>query len=147
METNLGNYFRGFLKKNNLKVTPERMAIIKELFKVEQHFDADEFFLHLKNNKIAVSRATVYRSLEILEKAGIVVKYSMGEGHAHYEMVWQQEHHDHIICTECGKIIEFTDEKIERRQLEICKEKGVKILRHSLQIWGICSSCIKLYKK
>ena len=70
----------------------------------------------------------------------------MGEGHAHYEMVWQQEHHDHIICTECGKIIEFADEEIEQRQLEICKEKGVKILQHSLQIWGICASCIKIKK-
>ena len=143
MDPKVEKYFISFLKKNKLKITPERMSVIRELFKVPQHFDADEFFLHLKKNKIPVSRATVYRSLEILERAGIVRKSSMGEGHAHYELVWNQEHHDHIICEECGKIIEFHDEDIEKKQIEICEKNDFRIRRHSLQIWGICSDCQK----
>lgn len=136
-------YFVAFLKKNQLKVTPERLLILRELFNVKNHFDADEFFLHFKKNKLSVSRATVYRTLELLEKSGIIKKYMMGESHARYELMWNQQHHDHIICVKCGKIIEFFDEKIEQRQEEIAKKYNVHLIKHSLQLWGICEDCQK----
>ncbi|GAB4179835.1 MAG: Fur family transcriptional regulator [Calditrichia bacterium] len=140
---NVEKYFVDFLKKNQLKVTPERLLILRELYNVDQHFDADEFFLHLKKNKVAVSRATVYRTLELLEKSNIIKKYSMGEAHSRYELVWNQQHHDHIICLKCGNIIEFLDEEIEKRQEAIAERFGVKLIKHSLQLWGICESCLK----
>lgn len=135
------SFFTEYLRENGLKVTPERIAILKELLHVPQHFDADEFFLHLKKNKIPVSRATVYRTLDILEKAGIVKKYSMGEAHARFEFVWNQQHHDHLICLQCGKIIEFFDKEIEKRQEFVGQSHKFKILNHSLQIWGLCENC------
>ncbi len=141
MDSRVEEFFIDFLKKNKLKNTPERLAILKELLNVNQHFDADEFFLHLKKNSINVSRATVYRTLELLQMAGMVRKSTMGESHAHYEFIWNQEHHDHLICSQCGKIIEFFDEEIEKRQRQICERHGFVMRKHNLQIWGVCKEC------
>ena len=121
--------------------------ILEEVLKRDDHFDADEFTSDLRQKGLKVSRATVYRTLDILNDIGIVYKSSFGHRHQHFEKMVGREHHDHMICLKCDKVIEFVDEEIEKRQDEICASHNFKPVRHNLQIFGyfenMCELCTK----
>ena len=133
--------FGTFLQEQGLKLTSEREALVREIFSIHYHFEADELLFKMKQNNVKISRATVYRTLELLVKSGLVRRVHLGEDHYHYEHVSGNSHHDHLICTACGTVIEFHDEALEQRQREICERKKFTPTFHNLQILGLCDSC------
>ena len=133
--------FQGFLEGQGLKLTSERTALLREIFSSHYHFEADELLFKMKEKGLKISRATIYRSLDLLVKSGMVRRVHLGEDHYHYEHVSQDDHHDHLICTGCGGVIEFHDPALEERQLEICRGKKFTPTYHNLQILGICDRC------
>src|SRR5437764_7638751 len=135
--------FAGFLGEQGLKLTSERSALVREIFATHYHFEADELLFKMKEKGLKISRATVYRTLELLVKSGMVRRVHLGEDHYHYEHVTGISHHDHLICTTCGTVIEFVDPELERRQREICERKKFTPTFHNLQILGVCESCRK----
>lgn len=133
--------FQDFLQQQGLKLTSERSALLREIFATHYHFEADELLARMKDKGVKISRATVYRTLELLVKSGMVRRVHLGEDHYHYEHVSGNSHHDHLICTTCGGVIEFHDELLEQRQREICEKKRFTPTFHNLQILGVCGSC------
>ena len=133
--------FSDFLQQQGLKLTSEREALVREIFSIHYHFEADELLFKMKQNNVKISRATVYRTLELLVKSGLVRRVHLGEDHYHNEHVSGNSHHDHLICTTCGAVIEFHDEELERRQREICERKKFTPTFHNLQILGLCDAC------
>lgn len=138
--------FKKHLKRENLKYTKEREVILSEVLKRKDHFDADELAADLRKDNFKVSRATVYRTLDILDELGVVNKATLGHKHNHFENMVGRKHHDHLVCVSCDKVIEFVDEEIEQKQLEVCKKFGFEIKSHNLQIFGFCSHCTPQYK-
>src|ERR687886_485894 len=106
--------FAGFLQQQGLKLTGERSALVREIFSTHYHFEADELLFKMKEKSVKISRATVYRTLELLVKSGMVRRVHLGEDHYHYEHVTGDSHHDHLICTTCGAVTEFHDETLEQ---------------------------------
>lgn len=133
--------FQDFLLGQGLKLTAERTALVREIFSTHYHFEADELLFKMKEKGVKISRATVYRTLELLVKSGLVRRVHLGEDHYHYEHVSGNSHHDHLICTVCGGVIEFHDEELERLQLAVCEKKKFTPTFHNLQILGVCDSC------
>lgn len=133
--------FQEFLQRQGFKLTSERTALVREIFSTHYHFEADELLFKMKEKSVKISRATVYRTLELLVKSGMVRRVHLGEDHYHYEHVTGNSHHDHLICTACGGVIEFHDEVLEQRQREICERKKFTPTFHNLQILGVCDAC------
>ncbi|MCS7012406.1 MAG: transcriptional repressor [Chloroherpetonaceae bacterium] len=131
--------FREFLRKKGYRVTPERSAILREIYADPGHFDADELFIKLKQKKYAISRATVYNTLDLLVECNLVSQNSFGHKHLHYERTYGYEHHDHIICNQCGEVFEFTCPQIEAQQEAVCRQFGFEIKQHTLQIFADCT--------
>src|SRR2546421_12211096 len=128
--------FQDFLASNTLKLTHEREALVREIFATHYHFEADELLFKMKQKGLKISRATIYRTLELLEKSGLVRRVHLGEDHYHYEHVSGNSHHDHLVCTACGMVIEFHDESLEQRQAGICVRKKFTPTVQNLQILG-----------
>lgn len=135
--------FQDFLQQQGLKLTSERVALVREIFSIHYHFEADELLFKMKEKAVKISRATVYRTLELLVKSGMVRRVHLGEDHYHYEHVTGNSHHDHLICTTCGGVIEFHDEELEQRQRDICAKKKFTPTFHNLQILGVCDACMR----
>jgi len=133
--------FEKYLRTKNLNLTKERRAILNQVLSMEGHLEADEIFLRLKRGKKDVSRATVYRALGLLVDSALVRKVYLGEDHIHYEHIFGHTHHDHLVCIKCGKVIEFSDKKIEKLQAKVCQKKGFKEVSHTVQIFGYCKDC------
>lgn len=129
-----------FLRERKLKLTGERMAILAAIFKRGAHFDAESLHAELREAGADISRATVYRTLDLLVQCGLVRKHSLGATHANYEAA-QDEHHDHLVCIHCGKVLEFYRPDLEKLQESICSERDFQPFHHSLQIFGLCSTC------
>ena len=133
--------FKIQLKSMGLKTTRERIMILEGVLKRTDHFDADQFAAELSVSGVKVSRATVYRTLDILNDMGIVHKSTLGHKHQHYENMVDRNHHDHLVCLSCEKVVEFLEPKIEELQEEVCRKNGFEIKDHSLQLFGICADC------
>ncbi|MBD3799274.1 Fur family transcriptional regulator [Sulfuricurvum sp.] len=134
--------FKLLLKANGLKFTIQREVILETLYNSDEHL-TPEALHHLIQNKhpeLNTGIATVYRTLALLEDSDMVTSLSFGAQGKKYEL-GAKDHHDHLICTQCGSIIEFADEAIEMRQQEVAKELGFKMEEHSMQIYGICKNC------
>lgn len=133
--------FEGFLRSKKLKLTGERMAILHAIFTRKSHFDAETLHAGLRSKGGDISRATVYRTLDLLVQCGLVRKNSLGSSHANYEAARDNEHHDHLICLNCNKVIEFYRPDLETLQDQICSENDFRSMHHSLQIFGLCRDC------
>ena len=119
-----------------MRYTSQRQAVWDEIKNSTEHRDAEEIYLHLNNRKkIKVSRATVYRTIDVLVKNKLVRKMDLGDGKALYEPKVDEDHHDHIICVETGKITEFYNEELELLQEKIVSEHGYKLVRHVHQLF------------
>ncbi|MEK6634947.1 MAG: Fur family transcriptional regulator [Planctomycetota bacterium] len=136
--------FKKYLASKNLKFTTERQVILDRVFADHKHFEADELLVDLRLNDLKVSKATIYRTLALLVQSGLLREVIYGERHAHYEHVYGHEHHDHLVCNNCDKIIEFTEHRIEKLQEEVCKKNKFKAASHRLQIQGLCEDCSKI---
>ena len=136
------NRFKEYLRSKGLSVTPQRREIVEYLCGESEHFDAETLINMLRNRNIAVSRATVYRTLFYLEDAGIIRKVSFEPGsHASYEFIVGSDHHEHVVCVSCGEIIEFSDPVLEHRINAVARRYGFTISRHMVQISGLCRRC------
>ena len=129
------------LTKKGLRYTDQRQAIWDELSASDEHRDAEEIYLALYNSGLKVSRATVYRTIDVLVKNNLVRKLDLGDGRARYENKMDTAHHDHLICVQCGKIEEFMDNVIENRQEVIVENFGYRLIRHIHQLFVICDEC------
>ncbi len=130
--------FSDFLKKKNLRQTPERFKVFDEVYASDDHFDADELFVRLKAKEINVSRATVYNSLELLMECNLVVRHQFGNKQAKYERSFRYWQHDHLICEDCNEIHEFCDPRIQAIQEMVSEIFEFEITHHSLQMFGHC---------
>ncbi len=135
--------FTKYLKSGSYRITPERFIIMEAVMNYDGHFDADELFFQVKTSGQKVSRATVYNTLDLLQDCGLISKYRFGENHSRYEKAFGRPHHHHLICLECGDIIEFVSDRIEKIQKEVSDENKFKVQTSTLQIFGICSKCQK----
>jgi Fur family ferric uptake transcriptional regulator len=135
--------FVKYLRAGDYRITPERLQVLETILNTDGHFDADELFLQMKSSGSKVSRATVYNTLDLLQDCGLISKYRFGENHSRYEKAFGRPHHDHLICLECGDIIEFVNDRLSKIQTDVCKENNFKAQSSTLQIFGICSKCQK----
>ncbi|MBT3737489.1 MAG: transcriptional repressor [Candidatus Marinimicrobia bacterium] len=135
------NLLKKALKKEGLRYTQQRQLIWDELCSSEEHRDAEEIYLSLRKEGVNASRATVYRTIDVLVKNKLVRKLDLGDGKARYENKIDSTHHDHLICVKCGKIEEFMNDKIEAIQDDIVKSLGFKMIRHIHQLFVLCDKC------
>ena len=133
--------FKGFLKEKGLKFTPEREIVLKEVFSFHRHFDAEKLYQKLYGKKERISRASVYRTLPLLVKAGLIAETLRCQGKTSYEHIYGHGHHDHMLCIGCGKVIEFRSDKLEKLQNDICRAHGFRPVEHRLGIKGYCRDC------
>ncbi|RMA97270.1 Fur family transcriptional regulator [Hydrogenothermus marinus] len=132
--------FKKFIKEKGLKFTSQREKVLDEILNTKGHFEIEDIVQKIKNKNVNVSRATVYRTLNILKEIGIVTEVIKFNNKTIYE-ISLKEHHDHLICTNCGKIIEFQEKEIEELQDKICEIYGFKPTFHRLEIFGLCKDC------
>lgn len=123
-------------------MTPERLALLRTILLHPGHFDADEIVAKLRRRRSrAASRATVYRTLLLLEECGILRRSLRGQGRAVYEGALGRGPHDHIVCASCGRVEEFYEERVERLQDEIAGRLGFQVTEHVNEIVGLCGAC------
>jgi Fur family ferric uptake transcriptional regulator len=132
--------FSNYLKKKGLKITSQRMLVAEKIFSIHTHFTAESLQEELKDRRDEISKATIYRILSIMVEAGLLQEHNFGKDYKYYEHIIGHEHHDHIICIECGRIVEFMDDKIEDLQKKAAKDNGFSIVGHDLNIFGICEN-------
>jgi len=135
------------LRKSGFRWTNQRALIVREALASHDHFTAEELLDLCRKKDPKVSRATVYRTLSVLEDAGFVEGLETGDGGRRFEHVLGHDHHDHMVCLQCEKIIEFRDDELERRQELAAKRVGFKIQRHSLRLYGSCKQCAQEQRK
>ena len=126
--------FENALKSENIKLTPQRQAIFTNIMDSEDHRECDDIYSSLVKDDISVSKATIYRTLDILVKYNLIRKLVIGDGKAKYEPKIGKPHHDHMICIETGQIIEFDIDEIERLQEQAAKKRGIEINKHVHQL-------------
>lgn len=134
--------FTDYLRSRGKNVTEARKRIVEEVFKIHHHFDAGDLWTRLRD-KTSLSISTIYRTLDLLVDSGLVNKVDLGTGQNFYEHVFGHQHHDHLICTNCGKVIEFSDPELEENLQTIIKRHGFKEEVHDLKIVGLCEECQK----
>jgi Fur family transcriptional regulator, ferric uptake regulator len=135
------NIFRKLLEERGWRVTKQRNAILRKAYSYKGHFDPESLYLSMRGKGIKASRASVYRTLNLLCECGLVEKVGKTEQGTIYEQNVDRKHHDHMVCVQCGKIIEFYSEKIEKMQEKICRELDFKGKNHTLEIRGYCRQC------
>ena len=136
---NAHHVFKNFLRTSGKNITPERLDILDEVLKHRGHFKIDDIIIKMSTVEKPVSRATVYRTIKTIEEAGLVKYLRSTNDEKIYEV--QKEHHDHMICEICGKIIEFHNEELEKLQDAICDSHGFTPQQHTMKIFGICNKC------
>ena len=133
--------FESFLKDRGLKYTKARKTLLRKVFLMHDHFTAEQLLDRLKDDGIAASKATVYRTLSVLLECSLLDAHDFGEGALYYEHTFGHQHHDHLFCLHCKRIMEFRDDEIEEHQERVTADLGFEMLSHSLKIYGICKDC------
>jgi Fur family transcriptional regulator, ferric uptake regulator len=136
--SDLQEQFSDYLRRKKYRNTQERSRVLESIFGLDEHFSADELYLHMNAQGEKVSRATIYSTLDLLTQCNILMKHRFQGESAHFELTSRMPHHDHLICTECGRIVEFREEKIDRIRDAVSEGLGFKSLKHSLQIFAVC---------
>jgi len=133
--------FQDFLRDKNLHFTNQRALILDEFVRAGTHLSAEELYLIVRQKEPAIGQVTVFRTLKLLEEAGIANPVNFGDKTVRYEPGYKTGHHDHLVCTRCGRVIEVLDSKLEKRKEKICQQHDFKPTHHRLEIFGICSDC------
>ena len=155
MKTNIQNLnfnqimdeFKKALRENGLKYTKQREVLLEILYNSDRHFTPEALHAEVKAKypKLNVGIATVYRTLNLLEDSGMATSISFGAQGKKFELA-HRDHHDHLICKNCNKIVEFEDHSIEKKQVNIAKANGFTLTGHLMQLYGICNDCAKKRK-
>lgn len=131
---------REFLKKGQNRITPERFEVMDSALDYDGHFGADDLYVIMKNKKSRVSRATVYKTLELLVQCDLLSKRNFGENMTRYESSFKRKSHDHLICMDCGRILEFTDSSLENVPQDLSKKLGFNFENYSFNIFARCKN-------
>ena len=132
-----------YMDKNGLRSTSQRRAVTDVFFRSTGHLSIEDLLALVRERDSKIGYATVYRTLKLLKDCGIAYERHFGDGVSRYEIALEDEHHDHLICLDCGKIVEFENDEIERLQEVLAKKHGFTLKRHTHELYGICGECKK----
>lgn len=132
--------FTSFLKEGKNRITPERFEVMDSALDFDGHFSADELYIMMKNGNSRVSRATVYNTLELLKQCGLLSERNFGENMKRYESNFKRQNHDHMICLDCGRIVEFVEEKISKLSDSISAKLNFEPASYSFNIFVRCKN-------
>ncbi len=135
--------FKEFIKKKGLKYTSEREEILKEILKVKDHFDVEELYMKLRGKGSKISKASVYRTISLLIEAGYIQEVYRQNARSYYEVTLDKIPHLHFICIKCKKVEEIIENELIKLIQKHSKQKNYAPLTYHLEIFGICSDCIK----
>ncbi|MDQ3322364.1 MAG: transcriptional repressor [Acidobacteriota bacterium] len=133
--------FLEHIQKAGLRKTAQRDLILEIFLRTEDHLSSEDLYWLVQKQDQSVGHTTVYRTLKLLTEAGLAREVRFGDGKTYYEHHYNREHHDHMICTDCGKVIEFYSAELEALQDVMAEKYGFKLTHHSLRILGVCSDC------
>ncbi len=130
-----------YMNRHGLRSTEQRRLVTEMFFASSDHLSIEDLLEKVRLEEPKIGYATVYRTLKLLKDCGLAFERHFGDGVSRYEVAWADEHHDHLICVDCEKIIEFEDEAIESLQHEVAARFDFKLVRHKLELYGVCPAC------
>jgi Fur family ferric uptake transcriptional regulator len=130
-----------YMSKHGLRSTEQRRLVTEMFFATEEHLSIEDLLDRVRIEEPKIGYATVYRTLKLLKDCGLAFERHFGDGVSRYEVAWANEHHDHLICVECEKIVEFEDGDIEELQHDVAARLGFTLVRHKLELYGMCADC------
>ena len=139
--------FLAHLQTKGLKRTSQRELILDVFLRTEKHLSSEDLYQLVKEEDPTVGQTTVYRTLKLLSQAGLAREVRFGDGRTHYEHNYKHQHHDHMICSECGKIIEFYSAELEAMQDQMAAKHKFEVTQHLLRIIGVCAECRRAQKQ
>ena len=141
MKTTELQVFRDYIRRRGLRRTPERETIVREIFRLHEHFDVDELYLRLAQQDLKVSKASIYRTLPLLVDCGLIREVEYTDGHWHYEHIYGHPHHCHLRCLACGRLVEFEEPLLFEVEQNLRANYGYIIKDHVLTVQGYCPQC------
>jgi Fur family ferric uptake transcriptional regulator len=130
-----------YMAKHGLRSTEQRRLVTEKFFASSDHLSIEDLLEEVRLAEPKIGYATVYRTLKLLKDCGLAFERHFGDGVSRYEVAWADEHHDHMICVECERIVEFEDDAIEDLQHKVSSRLGFKLVRHKLELYGVCAEC------
>jgi Fur family ferric uptake transcriptional regulator len=130
-----------YMAQRGLKTTRQRNLIIETFFSAVGHLSVEEVWAKVRQRDAKVSVATVYRTMKLLSECGLAHARNFGDGQTRYEAAVGRHHHDHLICTQCGAILEFENDRIEALQDAVARKHGFRVTSHKMELYGLCRSC------
>jgi Fur family transcriptional regulator, ferric uptake regulator len=130
-----------YMQKQGLRSTSQRRLVTEVFFRSDGHLSIEDVLARVRRQDPKVGYATVYRTLKLLKESGLAYERHFGDGVSRYEVAYQNEHHDHLICLDCGKIVEFEDDHIEALQEDLARRHGFELKRHKHELYGWCAEC------